>query len=299
MYRPSRWHDEPICELPHWRSAVLHHLWIKWVRGNYLYKKIINTKQDSFSIFLPSPTWPTIVDFKPAFARSSLVSYTSCGSRETGTLYVSSRHTCHRNSRGEDQPYIGRPALCTRVRQYRRKESLPFNHWRFITPQKPPLTYIFAILPHFIRCFLCRREFKFSAPMVLHNLLYGVRGLSNGFRGSLELEEECILHRVRSIDHSSRVDGRHHFACSKITPETSIMHTHCDRLAALCILEWKGRLQRMKGIKPCHWRMCGPYGVLSICWTALTAFSTLGNCAMATLVGTRGANRNVASVHRC
>jgi hypothetical protein len=40
--------------------------------------------------------------------------------------------------------------------------------------------------------------------------------------------------------------------------------------------------------------MWGPYGVFSISSTALTAHSTLGNCASATFVGTTGANRSVA-----
>ena len=40
--------------------------------------------------------------------------------------------------------------------------------------------------------------------------------------------------------------------------------------------------------------MCGPEGVLRISCTALTAFSTVGNCAIATFVGITGASRSVA-----
>lgn len=42
--------------------------------------------------------------------------------------------------------------------------------------------------------------------------------------------------------------------------------------------------------------MWGPCGLLSISCTALTATSTFGNCAIATLVGKNGANLRVTAV---
>ena len=141
---------------------------------------------------LPSPTWPTIVDRRPESFKSCLVSYTNCGSLETGTLPA------------DVSPFYEMWTIMF-------LPDISSPHPRAFTPTSYGAHQrILTVLPEFSSFLVGGRKLELLAPVFLDDRLYCGGGLFDRRWRTLQLEEKGIAHWVRLRNQASIVDGVHH-----------------------------------------------------------------------------------------
>lgn len=99
-------------------------------------------------------------------------------------------------------------------RRQRKEKSLPHIRRPTLRPgmgRQSGCKRILSILPHIVRFLIRFCEFEPSAAMAPNDLLDDPGGFRNGLWGALKFEEKGVLDRIRSLNYTGCVDGRHHY----------------------------------------------------------------------------------------